>query len=831
VLHSPAMTKNLVIVESPAKARTIERYLGDGFRVLASYGHVRDLPENPGKGKLGVDVDHDFAPEYVINEDRRKQLDAIGRAASSSDRVYLATDLDREGEAIAWHIVEAVDIPDDKRRRVTFSEITQSAIREAFEHPRDIDMDLVDAQQTRRIMDRLVGYTLSPLISRKVRSGLSAGRVQSVAVRLVVEREREIEAFRTREYWTLDATLRTPRDEAFAAALVRVDGQTVARGGEVGRGEVAIPDEAVAQAYAAELRGADAIVTAVRVRASKRNPAPPFTTSTLQQEASRKLSFGPKRTMSVAQRLYEGIEIEGQPTGLITYMRTDSVNLAKSAQAEAHDVITQRFGRDFAVKGGRGYRNRTKGAQEAHEAVRPTSFARDPDSLKGSIKEDELRLYRLIWQRALASQMAAKEMETTAAELESGRFGLRASATRTTFEGFTRVYTEGRDDGTDDEAEGRLPDLSDGELAHVDDASGTQHFTEPPPRFTEATLIKALEEHGIGRPSTYAATISTIVDRGYVTVKDRRLYPEVVANIVTDVLVEHFGDYVDLEFTARMEEELDEIARGERAWVPLLREFYDPLRALVEEKRRSLTRRELTTEATDEVCSEGHPMVIRLGRNGRFLACSLYPEHKETRPLPGEEPELPAVEGVGESCPKCGEGTLVARRGRFGVFAGCSRYPECDYIHRTGPPPPPPLPFEVECPRCGQGSLVARRARRTGSVFFGCSRYPECDFTTSLQPLGALHDADGGAVAAKDEGALCLRCGASIELPSDGADLVARRLAGGPPDPAALQPSRKRRASSGGNGRGGRGGRGGGQGGAASSNGSGRRRRATSAAP
>jgi DNA topoisomerase-1 len=794
------MTKNLVIVESPAKARTIERYLGEGFKVLASYGHVRDLPENPGKGKLGIDVEHDFAPQYVVNEDRRKQLDAIRRAAAGSDLVYLATDLDREGEAIAWHVTEAVDIPERKQRRVTFSEITKSAIDAAFAAPRDIDMDLVDAQQTRRIMDRIVGYTLSPLISRKVRSGLSAGRVQSVAVRLVVERERAIEAFEPREYWTLQAALRSTREEPFTAALVRVDGKPLARGGEVGRNEVPVADEATARGYADALRGADATVTSVRVRASNRNPAPPFTTSTLQQEASRKLGYGPKRTMSVAQRLYEGIEIGGEPTGLITYMRTDSVNLAKSAQHEAHDVISERFGSEYAVKGGRGYRNRTKGAQEAHEAIRPTSFERDPESLKGRIKDDELRLYRLIWQRALASQMAAKAMETTSAELEAGRFGLRASATRTTFDGFTRVYTEGRDDEGAEEADSRLPDLAEGERAHVKDVSSEQHFTEPPPRFTEATLIKALEEHGIGRPSTYAATISTITDRGYVKVEDRRLRPEVVAGIVTDVLVEHFGDYVDVAFTARMEEELDEVARGEREWVPLLRDFYDPLMALVDEKRRTLTRRELTTEETDEVCSEGHPMVIRLGRNGRFLACSLYPEHKETRPIPGEEPELPTVEGVGETCPKCGEGTLVARRGRFGVFAGCDRYPDCDYIHRTGPPPPPPLPFEVECPKCGQGPLVARRARRTGNVFYGCSRYPACDFTTNFEPLGALHDADLGPVALKDEVGICLRCGAAVDLPGDRATLPGRRLAGGPPDPGALLPAHKRR-SSGGNGR------------------------------
>jgi DNA topoisomerase-1 len=789
------VTKNLVIVESPAKARTIERYLGPGFKVLASYGHVRDLPENPGKGKLGVDVEHDFAPEYVINEDRAKQLNAIRKAAGGSDMVYLATDLDREGEAIAWHVVEAVEIPDHKTRRVTFSEITKSAIEAAFADPRDIDMGLVDAQQTRRIMDRIVGYTLSPLISRKVRSGLSAGRVQSVAVRLVVEREREITAFKPREYWTLEAQLRSAGGEAFKAALVSIDGTRVATGAEVGKNELPIPDEATAQAYVEALRGQTATVTSVKVRNSKRNPAPPFTTSTMQQEASRKLSYGPKRTMSVAQRLYEGIEIDGEPTGLITYMRTDSVNLAKSAQAEAQDVITGRYGPEYGVEGGRGYKTRAKGAQEAHEAIRPTSFSRDPESLRGRIKDDELRLYRLIWQRALASQMAPKQMETTSAELESGRFGLRASATRTTFDGFTKVYTEGRDDGEEDEREARLPALAEGDATKVEDVEGEQHFTEPPPRYTEASLIKALEENGIGRPSTYAATISTIQDRGYIRVKDRRLYPEVVANIVTDVLVEHFGDYVDYEFTARMEEELDEVAEGKRAWVPLLREFYDPLIALVDEKKKTLTRKELTTEETDEVCSEGHPMVIRLGRNGRFLACSMYPDHKETRDIPGEEPDMPAVEGVGETCPKCSQGELVARRGRYGAFAGCSRYPDCDYIHRTGPPPPDPLPFEVICPKCAEGHLTPRRARRTGNVFYGCSRYPKCDFTTNFEPVGALHDADDGPVARKDEALICLKCGATIDAAAGAGELVARRLPGGPPNPDALKPTRRPRAA------------------------------------
>jgi DNA topoisomerase-1 len=576
---------------------------------------------------------------------------------------------------------------------------------------------------------------------------------------------------------------------------VSVDGTRLALGAEVRKGESPIPDAATAQAYGAELEGQVAAVTSVKIRPSKRNPAPPFTTSTLQQEASRTLGYGPRRTMSVAQRLYEGIAIDGEPTGLITYMRTDSVNLARTAQAEAQTVIGERFGDDYTVEGGRGYKTRTKGAQEAHEAIRPTSFARHPDSLAGRIKDDELRLYRLIWQRALASQMAAKQMETTAAELEAGRFGLRASATRTTFDGFTKVYTEGRDDGEPDEPEATLPALAEGDRSAVRDVQGEQHFTEPPPRYTEATLIKALEENGIGRPSTYAATISTIQDRGYVTLVDKRLRPEAVANIVTDLLVEHFGDYVDYDFTARMESELDEVASGEREWVPMLHQFYDPLIKLVDEKRKSLTRRELTTEETDEVCSLGHPMVIRLGRNGRFLACSMYPEHKETRDIPGESSEMPAVDGVGETCPKCGQGTLVSRRGRYGVFAGCSRYPDCDYIHRTGPPPPPPLPFEVTCPKCGEGQLTARRARRTGNVFYGCSRYPKCDFTTNFEPVGASHDTDGGPVAMKGEDGICLRCGAPVALPADRAGLPGQALAGGEPDPSALAPSRRSRTT------------------------------------
>ena len=780
------MTRNLVIVESPAKARTIERYLGPDFHVLASYGHVRDLPENPGKGKLGVDVEHGFRPDYVVPDDRRKQVDSIARAAARADTVFLATDLDREGEAIAWHVAEAAHIPEDKQQRVTFGEITEGAIRTAFANPRRIDMDLVDAQQTRRIVDRLVGYTLSPLLSRKVRGGLSAGRVQSVAVRLVVERERAIEAFQTREYWTLVAHLTAADGTAFAADVVRLDGAPLE-----------IPDEVDAVRHRDALAGSAAVVGKVSTRQSRRSPAAPFTTSTLQQEASRKLSFSPRRTMSIAQRLYEGLDLGEGHVGLITYMRTDSTQMAGVAMGEAREVIAARFGAPYTMPKGRVHRTRTKGAQEAHEAIRPTSFARDPDALAGHLKPEELRLYRLIWQRALASQMAEKRLETTTVELEADRYGLRASATRTLFDGFARVYTEGRDDEAADEAEGQLPSLAEGDRASVNGVEPTQHFTEPPPRFTEATLIKALEEHGIGRPSTYAATISTIVDRGYVRVEDRRLRPEPVAGIVTDLLVEHFGEFVDVAFTARMEERLDEVARGRQAWVPLLTEFYGPLKTRVDEKRRELRRADFTTEATDEVCSLGHPMVIRLGRTGRFLACSLYPEHQETRPLPGDEP--PALPGTGEPCPECGQGVLTARQGRFGPFVGCSRYPECRYIRKDGPPPPTPLGFEVTCPTCGQGHLTARRARRTGNVFWGCSRYPECDFTTNLEPTGALHDADQGPVARRAEGGLCLRCGAAVPLPEMGPEaLVGLSLPGGPPDPAALAPKRPARGGGGG---------------------------------
>ncbi len=781
------MSDNLVIVESPAKAKTIERYLGPGYTVLASYGHVRDLPENPGKNQLGVDVDHDFAPVYEVVADRKKQLAAIQKAAANAPIVYLATDLDREGEAIAWHVAEAIHLAAARTRRVTFSEITEAAIKRAFSEPRVIDQNLVDAQQARRVVDRLVGYTLSPLLWRKVRAGLSAGRVQSVAVRLVVDREREIRAFTAREYWTLKAVLVAPNGDTFEADLVRIEGKKP----EIGDGETA-------ERHAAAIRASRPVVTDVTLKKTSRLPAPPFTTSSLQQEASRKLGFSPKRTMSAAQRLYEGMETDEGQIGLITYMRTDSVALSSQAMAEAVDVIGGRFGSEYVVPKGRTFKTKTRNAQEAHEAIRPTSFGRDPDAVAKHLGNDEARLYRLIWQRAIASQMAAKEQETTSVDLAADGYELRATATRTTFDGFSRVYTEGHDD-VEEEAECALPPLARDDATSVDSVKPLQHFTEPPPRYTEATLIKALEEHGIGRPSTYAATISTIVDRGYVKIKERRLHPEPVGEVVTDLLVTHFGEFVDLEFTARMEDDLDDVASGKRAWVPVVRAFYSPFRARIDEKTKELKRADFTTRPSDELCSEGHPMVIRLGRYGEFLACSNYPEHKETRELPGVAGGGTAAAADGsdpasgepaapEACPKCGEaegGVLVQRRGRFGPFIGCARYPDCDYIKKEGPPPPPPLAFEVACPTCGKGHLVARRARRTGSIFWGCSKYPTCRFTTSHEPIGALHDADGGPVGRNAESGLCLTCGAAVDLTGI-EEFIGKRLAGGAPNPDAL---------------------------------------------
>ena len=708
---------DLVIVESPAKAKTIERYLGQGYTVLASYGHVRDLPQRG----LGVDVDNDFAPRYEPLKERKRELDKLAERARRSETVWLATDLDREGESIAWHIADYAGLTDDRIKRVTFSEITKSAIQEAFAHPRAINLDLVDAQQARRIIDRLVGYKLSPLVSTKIRRGLSAGRVQSVAVRLVVERERDVLAFVAEEYWSISARLdRRNSPGSFTADLTRIDGE-----------KVRIISEAEARAHEAALRDAAYEVSKVTRSQQRKSAPPPFTTSTLQQEASRKLGFGARRTMSVAQSLYEGISLPEGQVGLITYMRTDSLAMAASAVADAREVVAQRYSADFVPDKPNTYRNKSRGAQEAHEAIRPSSFARTPESLAGHLKPDELRLYELIWRRALASQMAPARFDQVGVDVTAGRYLLHAGARKRVFDGYQALYVEGKDD-EEDERLTVLPDLQDGEAVNLADLTSEQHFTQPPPRYTEATLIKALEEHGIGRPSTYAPTLETIRQRGYVTVKERRLFPEEAAFRVTDLLVEHFPEVVDLEFTAKMEGQLDDVARGTSPWVPMVRDFWLPFSAKVAEGKEKIAKQ---VEMTDIVCPlSGHFMVKRLGRNGWFLGCSGYPECKHTMPLPGEEEEMPELPGVGEECPECGQGHLVAKRGRYGPFVGCDRYPDCRFIKKNAQPANER--FGV-CPQCGEGTVVTKRARRGRRPFWGCDRYPDCDYASWTRPTAS----------------------------------------------------------------------------------------------
>jgi DNA topoisomerase-1 len=712
---------DLVIVESPAKAKTIEHYLGAGHRVMASVGHVRDLP----KRSLGVDVEHDFAPRYEPLKEKRRDLERLATEAKRSERVWLATDLDREGEAIAWHLAEYIGIPEERLRRVTFSEITKGAVEEAFANPRQINLDLVNAQQARRVIDRLVGYKLSPLVASKIRRGLSAGRVQSVAVRLVVEREREITAFTPEEYWSLTAQLQRQEGAAsFAAELTRIDGE---------KARVGSADEA--REHEAALRSARYVVDKVTRSERKRSAPPPFTTSTLQQEASRKLGFGARRTMSAAQKLYEGIALPEGQVGLITYMRTDSVALASGAVAEARNVIGSRYGADFVPKRPNAYRTKSRGAQEAHEAIRPSSFARTPDSVRGHLRSDEYRLYELIWKRAMASQMVPARFELVGVDIRADqRYTLHAGASKRVFDGYQAVYVEGRDDEEEDERLAVLPELRDGEPLTLLDLLSEQHFTQPPPRFSEASLIKALEEHGIGRPSTYAPTMETIKQRGYVTLEDRRLMPTESAFKVTDLLVEHFPEIVDPEFTARMEDQLDDVAAGTHEWVPVVRDFYSPFAQQIDAGRQNIAKQ---VELTDIICPlSGHPLLKRFGRNGWFLGCSGYPECKYTAPLPGEEPEALDLPGVGETCPECGQGHLAAKRGRFGPFVGCDRYPDCKYIKKDAQPASQRF---GPCPQCGQGTVVSKRSRR-GRGFWGCDRYPDCDYSTWTRP-----GAEGGA--------------------------------------------------------------------------------------
>ncbi|HET8551217.1 MAG TPA: type I DNA topoisomerase, partial [Gammaproteobacteria bacterium] len=623
------MARNLVIVESPAKAKTINKYLGKDFEVMASYGHVRDLVPKEG----AVDPAHGFAMKYQVIERNSKHVDSIVKALKKADALYLATDPDREGEAISWHLYALLDekgVLDDKQvGRVVFHEITKRAVNDAIANPRELSTELVNAQQARRALDYLVGFNLSPLLWKKIRRGLSAGRVQSPALRMIVERELEIEAFKAQEYWTLEADA-AKNGQAFVAKLAEFGGKKVEQFTFTDDKGAHAAQKALEQAANGQLN-----VLNVDTKQRKRNPAAPFTTSTLQQEASRKLGFTAQRTMRTAQQLYEGIDTGEGAIGLITYMRTDSVNLANEALDDIRELIATRYGKDQLPKQPRRYKTKAKNAQEAHEAIRPTSAGREPASLRGKLSNDQYRLYELIWKRTVACQMIHAVFDTVAVDLgcgEGNRF--RATGSVLVEPGFIAVYQEGRDDSTDNDEDKLLPELAEGDTVSLEAVRADQHFTEPPPRYSEASLVKALEEYGIGRPSTYASIIQTLQQREYVEMDRKRFIPTDVGRVVNKFLTEHFTQYVDYDFTARLEDELDEVARGEKDWVPLLDEFWSPFKSLVDEKEESVSRKDVTSEELDEACPKcGKPLSIRLGRRGRFIGCTGYPDCDYTRNL------------------------------------------------------------------------------------------------------------------------------------------------------------------------------------------------------
>jgi DNA topoisomerase-1 len=737
--------RELVIVESPAKARTISGILGAGYEVTASVGHVRDLP----KSKLGVDVDNEFAPYYIVPKEKKDVVAKIKEAAAKATAVYLATDPDREGEAISWHLVEAanLDQPGRPLHRVVFHELTPGAIREAFEHPRQIDYSLVDAQQARRVLDRLVGYKISPLLWRKVRRGLSAGRVQSAALKMIVDREREILDFTAREYWSIDALLAQ-------AGITNPVEFTARLRGKQGQRTFELPNNDETLAVTSQLRSATYTVRQVRRRDQRRRPAPPFTTSTLQQDASRRFGYTARRTMALAQQLYEGIDLRGAGrVGLITYMRTDSTNLADVAVEEIRDYVGQTYGNDFLPAEPRVYKAR-KGAQEAHEAIRATSVLRTPDSpeIRG-LTPDLRRLYTLIWQRAVACQMADTILDTVSVDIDAAAqdgdvYHLRAAASAVKFAGFRQLYEEAREEEAEDEAATQrlsapLPEMNPGDLLNLRDITAEQHFTEPPPRYTEASLVKALEENGIGRPSTYAPIISTIQERTYVEREARQLRPTELGMLVNDFLNEYFPKVVELKFTAEMEEDLDEVASGLRQWQPMVREFYNPL----EEALEGAGEAPKVEVEIGELCPEcERPLVRKFGRFGQFIACTGFPECRYTR----QEGETGEAEVVTETCDVCGSAMQV-KRGRFGPFLACTKYPECKgtkpLLQKTG----------VLCPK--DGGEIVERITRAKRKFYGCGNYPACDFTSWQKPLPGLCPDCRGLLIADRNRAKCTICG------------------------------------------------------------------------
>src|SRR6476646_21078 len=764
------MAKNLVIVESPAKAKTIGKYLGKNFTVKASLGHVKDLP----KKNLSVDVDNDFTPVYEVIEGKKKLIAELKTAAKGSDTVYLAADPDREGEAICFHLQEELKEKKNgpKIFRVMFNEITKKAIQQAFEKPLSVNLHLVDAQQARRILDRLVGYKISPLLWDKVRRGLSAGRVQTVALRVIVEREREIRAFVPKEYWTIDADLQAKRPPLLSTRLMKIDDQTA----EIGSKETS--DEVLAQ-----VDGADYLVKSVVTREKKRNPVAPFITSTLQQESARKLRFSVKRTMMLAQRLYEGIELgkEG-PEGLITYMRTDSTRVAGEAVDEVRGFVGEKYGTQYLPQAPNVYKSK-KEAQNAHEAIRPSSVMRTPDEIERHLSDDERKLYRLIWMRFVASQMMPAVFDQTTIDVNAkGKDGaaylFRATGSVPKFDGFLKVYQEGKDekDEDDEELRHKLPLVEEGEKLKFKVIKPEQHFTEPPPRYNEATLVKKLESDGVGRPSTYASILSTIQEREYVTKDGGKFKPTELGMVVTDLLLESFNDLFEVSYTARMEEELDEIEEGKLEWRVAMAEFYERFQKDLEHAGRNMTdikRMEKPTDLTCEKCGKpmvikwgkhgsfiactgypectntreltvdlpdvdkgdwseqdeqeycehcGRPMVLKTGRFGQFYACSGYPDCKTTKQIGGEQRKDVPLE---EKCPQCGN-NLVQKFGRYGEFVACSNYPKCKFVKQKT--------IGVKCPNCSKGEIIERRSKR-GKTFYGCNRYPECDFVAWGKPI------------------------------------------------------------------------------------------------
>ena len=677
----------LVVVESPTKARTLKKFLDRRYDVVASMGHVKDLP----RSRLGVDVANGFAPRYIVIKGKAPILKELKEAAKQASSVYMATDPDREGEAISWHLSDALRAVNPAIKRIEFHEITKEAVQHALARPRDIDLNLVNAQQARRILDRLVGYKLSPLLWRKVRGGLSAGRVQSVAVRLVVDREKEIEAFVPQEYWSIPAQLRKAR-QPFIARLVGRDG--VRYGAPTDEGATVIRTRDQADAIVASLRGVPFTVGEVRRKDQFRHPSPPFTTSTLQQEANHRLGYSAARTMNVAQQLYEGVDLGAEGTvGLITYMRTDSVRVAESAQREAQEYVKKAFGASYLPDAPRVYRSR-RSAQDAHEAIRPTSVQRTPDRVKPYLRSDQFKVYKLIWERFLSSQMASAVMDTLSVDIAAGAYQFRATGSRVKFPGFLAVYRDLPENG--EGQEGWLPDMTAGETLEVVALDPQQHFTQPPPRYTEASLVRVLEERGIGRPSTYAPTIETIKRRGYVKPINRRLHPTDLGKLVNDLLVEHFGDVMDYDFTAAMEEELDNVEEGRLDWQKVVGDFWKPFEHDLVAAEQKIVRVETPVVEIGEACRQcGRPLVRKFGRFGEFIACSGYPECRYTRPL-----------GIGVPCPRCKVGEVVERRSRRGRgFFGCSTYPACTFTSWD-------RPTDRLCPRCQTSVLGTHQTTR-----------------------------------------------------------------------------------------------------------------------